>query len=321
MMQATRPVDGQGDVVMSNTSHFSHSIAAPPTPTGSHAGAYASPNPFAPRPSPTPVPVPQYGQHTATHPGFHQGAHHNNVSHHGTPQMGQPPVFPAHQPHQSQPYNGYQPQYNQTPVPVPQHPHHPPPHQMSQPMPGYDPSHRLAPSPARASIAAAPSPGPHAQANAYNPPRPVEVYHVDDALNTKIPLDIREQFQCDEAGRVLFFTQPPLDRPHRGLSADSSNLGHSVRYLADRARQLEDRRQKRKARDQLRHQEESKRQELEKASAENGQAKLIDVAGDVILSWVGMMNRETEKLNAVYNGWSCHDKDIDKVAQAVGPLA
>lgn len=188
-------------------------------------------------------------------------------------------------------------------------------------MPGYDPSHRIAPSPVRTPMAAAPSPGVHVQANAYNPPRPVEVYHLDDALNAKIPQEVREQFQRDEAGRVLFFTQPPLDRPHRGLSSESASLGHSVRYLADRAREREDRRAKRKARDELRQEEERKRQEQEKLAAELDQKQLIDLAGDMFKGWVDSMKKENESLEKAYDGWSCRDKDIDNASKSTPPLA
>ncbi|KAI1207760.1 uncharacterized protein F4807DRAFT_433260 [Annulohypoxylon truncatum] len=319
LMQSARPVDSQGDIMMGNTPHFS-TIPATPTPTPGHAGAYASPHPFVPRPSPTPVPVPPYGNHAgaSAHHNFPvqgvQGAHH--AAHgHSTPQMPQTPHFQAHQPHQPPAYNGFPPQYSTTPIPIPHQPHHAPPHQMNSPMPSYDPSHRLAPSPARPAMAATPGPSGHAQANAYNPPRPVEVYHLDDALNDKIPAEVREQFQRDEAGRVLFFTQPPLDRPHRGLSAESATLGHSVRYLADRAREVEDRRAKRKARDELRKEEEMKRQEMEKAAAEKERLQMIDIASDMFVGWVNDMNKGNEMLKAAYDGWSCRDKDIDAVAK------
>ncbi|XDG04907.1 hypothetical protein ABKA04_004522 [Annulohypoxylon sp. FPYF3050] len=321
LMQSARPTDSQGDIMMGNTPHFS-TIPATPTPTPGHAGAYASPHPFVARPSPTPVPVPQYGNHApaSAHHNFPvqgvQPTHHTAHGHH-TPQMPQTPHFQAHQPHQPPPtYNGFPPQYSTTPIPVPHQPHHAPPHQMNSPMPTYDPSHRLAPSPARPPMAATPGPVAHAQANAYNPPRPVEVYHLDDALNDKIPADIREQFQRDEAGRVLFFTQPPLDRPHRGLSAESATLGHSVRYLADRAREIEDRRAKRKARDELRKEEEKKRQEMERLAAEEEEKKMIDTASDVFLAWIHTMHEGNKVLQATYDGWSCRDKDIDAVAKA-----
>ncbi|KAI1136327.1 hypothetical protein F5Y05DRAFT_390995 [Hypoxylon sp. FL0543] len=322
LMQSARPMDNQGDIVMGNTGHFS-TIPAPPTPTPGHAGAFASPHLFQPRPSPTPVPVPQYTSRAATpgHPGFPiqavQGPHHGP----STPQMAQATHFQPHQPHPPPTYNGFQPQYSTTPVPVPQHPHHAPPHQMNSPMPGYDSSHRLAPSPARPNMAAAPSPGPHGPANTYNPPRPVEVYHLDDALNAKIPREVREQFQHDEAGRVLFFSQPPLDRPHRGLSNESAMLGHSVRYLADRAREVEDRRAKRKARDELRQEEEMKRRESEKLDAEKEKRELANLASNVFAGWVETLNRENEHLKEAYDGWSTNDKEIDAVAKSVSSSA
>ncbi|PGH16103.1 hypothetical protein AJ80_05318 [Polytolypa hystricis UAMH7299] len=66
--------------------------------------------------------------------------------------------------------------------------------------------------------------------NAYipNAPRPVEAFHLSDTANAAIPAEIREQFQRDDQGHVLFFTTPPLDivpRPQQGLQ-------HSLRYLA-----------------------------------------------------------------------------------------
>ncbi|KAI0879833.1 uncharacterized protein GGS22DRAFT_176643 [Annulohypoxylon maeteangense] len=322
LMQSARPVDSQGDIMMGNTPHFS-TIPATPTATPGHVGVYASPHTFVPRPSPTPVPVPPYANHTgaSAHHTFPvqgvqgvQGAHH--VAHnHSTPQMPQTPHFQAHQSHQPPTYNGFPPQYSTTPIPIPHQPHHAPPHQINSPIPNYDPSHRLAPSPARPPMAATPGPSGHAQPNAYNPPRPVEVYHLDDALNDKIPTEVREQFQRDEAGRVLFFTQPPLDRPHRGLSAESATLGHSVRYLADRAREVEDRRAKRKARDELRQQEEKKRQEMEMLATEKERNQMIDVASDMFVGWINDMNKGNEILKAAYDGWSCRDKDIDAVAK------
>ena len=45
-----------------------------------------------------------------------------------------------------------------------------------------------------------------------------------------IPQQVRQQFQCDANGRVLFFTAPPLDTlpPYKEGGAQ----GHSIRYLA-----------------------------------------------------------------------------------------
>lgn len=68
----------------------------------------------------------------------------------------------------------------------------------------------------------------------YKAPIPPEVYALNEQANLSIPPEIREQFQRDEFGRVLFFTAPPMDAP----TADKPGaaLGHSVRYLAARAK-------------------------------------------------------------------------------------
>ena len=78
-----------------------------------------------------------------------------------------------------------------------------------------------------------------------NPPRLVEVYHLSDSANASIPEDIREQFQRDEHGHVLFFTAPPLDvlPPTQPGSA----IGHTARYLAEKIRRKKALEEKRKA--------------------------------------------------------------------------
>ncbi len=79
----------------------------------------------------------------------------------------------------------------------------------------------------------------------YKAPQPVEVYVLNDHANASIPQDIRDQFQRDERGRVLFFTAPPLnvDPP---LSKEGRALGHSARYLAAKAKKEAMRAAKRK---------------------------------------------------------------------------
>jgi chromatin structure-remodeling complex subunit RSC1/2 len=69
----------------------------------------------------------------------------------------------------------------------------------------------------------------------YKAPQPVEVFVLNDHANASIPQDIREQFQRDEKGRVLFFTAPPLNI-EQPLTKDGRALGHSARYLAARAK-------------------------------------------------------------------------------------
>ncbi|KAI9879237.1 MAG: hypothetical protein M1830_009168 [Pleopsidium flavum] len=85
--------------------------------------------------------------------------------------------------------------------------------------------------------------------NAYNPPRPIEVYHLSDAANLSIPEDIREQFHRDEHGHVLFFTTPPLDTLPPAKHGEA--VGHSVRYLAEKAKRIEAIKEKRKREQQV----------------------------------------------------------------------
>lgn len=95
-----------------------------------------------------------------------------------------------------------------------------------------------------------PAPGyqqPYAQPPpGYKAPPPVEVYTLNDHANASIPQDIREQFQTDEKGRVLFFTVPPLN-VSQPLTKDGRVLGHSAAYLAARARREKAKAEKRNA--------------------------------------------------------------------------
>lgn len=80
----------------------------------------------------------------------------------------------------------------------------------------------------------------------YRAPQPVEVYVLPDHANASIPIDVREQFQRDEQGRVLFFTAPPTNDAGF-VKEEGQALGHSARYLAMRAKRDAQRAAKRKA--------------------------------------------------------------------------
>lgn len=92
----------------------------------------------------------------------------------------------------------------------------------------------------------------HSNPSAY-PPRPptntyretplAEAYTLPDAANLSIPPEVRERYQRDELGRVLFFTTPPLHMERDGPR------GHSVRYLAEKARRADAVAKKRKERE------------------------------------------------------------------------
>lgn len=148
------------------------------------------------------------------------GSHGSNV-HSGAPQT---PLYQAQ--------SGYQ--YNNSPTPV----------VLQQNPPAnynhYQGSH-TAPRPAAS--------GSHHHSSGgavYNPPRAVEVYTLGEPANSAIPADIRAQFHHDESGKVIFYTAPPLDI--HPVPREKQTLGHSLRYLADKARSKEEDEKKRKAR-------------------------------------------------------------------------
>ncbi|KAK4960557.1 hypothetical protein LTR10_003453 [Elasticomyces elasticus] len=82
-------------------------------------------------------------------------------------------------------------------------------------------------------------------ASNYRDPAPVEVYTLPDQANLSIPYEVREQYQRDEMGRVLFFTAPPVEVETR---TGCGVRGHSVRYLAEKARRKQTLERKRKVR-------------------------------------------------------------------------
>ncbi|ODH46796.1 hypothetical protein GX48_07128 [Paracoccidioides brasiliensis] len=102
---------------------------------------------------------------------------------------------------------------------------------------------------------------PHLPPNMYNSnaPRPVETFILSDNANAAIPEDIRKQFHCDEKGRVLFFTSPPLDIVP---PVEQTVLGHSLRYLA-----AKEERQKKIEKRKLEQLEEKKEREREREEA------------------------------------------------------
>lgn len=70
----------------------------------------------------------------------------------------------------------------------------------------------------------------------YKAPHPIEVYHLMESANSSIPPEVRQQFQCDDQGHVLFFTAPPLNMISLEEEQQRSLQGHSVKYLAAKAK-------------------------------------------------------------------------------------
>ncbi|KAJ4290961.1 hypothetical protein N0V90_010157 [Kalmusia sp. IMI 367209] len=166
----------------------------------------------SPMPAPTPQPSHVGAAYTPAHPTYH--AH------------SQSPAPFSHQPMPQA--TGYQSITPSLPLSTPQPPAAIPQYATPRPAPSYQQPLIQQP------------PG------GYRAPQPVEVYILPDHANASIPADVREQFQRDEQGRVLFFTAPPANNPGF-VKEDGQALGHSARYLAMKAKRDAQRAAKRKA--------------------------------------------------------------------------
>lgn len=165
----------------------------------------------------------------------------------------------------------------------------------------------MAPTPSIATL-------PHANAHAghvYNVPRAPEVYTLAENVDAAIPKEVREQFQRDENGRILFFTAPPLERPHSRVAEQYTGLGHSIKHLASIKELREERARKRKERDEAlaQEQEANKKQatspdadaERLVESAQQTEAQLLE---KVLLGWAAEMDRGTKQLEEELGpGW------------------
>ena len=130
-----------------------------------------------------------------------------------------------------------------------------------------------------------------------------------DNIDAAIPKEVREQFQCDENGRILFFTGAPLDRPANRVAEAYSQLGHSVRHLASIKQLREERARKRKERDEAlarkraAQEEEAKRQRLaqeqdgnDAATLEQKKAEARELLEKVLRGWAAEIDRGTQLL-------------------------
>ncbi|KAI6755938.1 hypothetical protein HG531_005044 [Fusarium graminearum] len=276
------------------------------------------------RASVLPVPGAMPGDHSARHP---------SISYPGGPSPSPVPYNAHMTPHFQPATPGAQPpQVHQTPVPIPHPPHLGPQPQVSvrpvqyQPQPqhqqaGYaqgfvpnygqpaPPMHQQtpmgthitqaynqAPAPPVARSPMAPTPGmPVQSGNAYNPPRPPEVYALPDNMNDALPRELRQTFQHDSAGRVLFFTAPPLERSHKGISHESAGLGHSVKYLAGRKEWLAEREKKRKERDEKTGDISQKRFENDVVGAHEAGKAIVAQASDAMAMWLEKYDSDTQR--------------------------
>lgn len=236
---------------------------------------------FAPsRPSPTPAPTNHQNSY-----GSHSSVSHSNIS--------QTPHF--------QPQGSYQ--HSSTSTPVTQQPN-------SLANYNHYQGSSTAPRPA------APSSNLHTPHAIYHPPRPIEVYTLPEMAHSAIPADIRAQFHHDEYGRVIFYTTPPLDI--NPIPQDKQDLGHSLKYLADKARLKEEDEKKRKARTadlEIAAGEKLKRM---KANSEGRATWIVSQQVEALGKWKRDMDSGTDDMyKQLYDDNWKEARDLDVVNLAV----
>jgi chromatin structure-remodeling complex subunit RSC1/2 len=224
--------------------------------------------------------------------------HQNSYGSHGSGSHAAAPSTPMYQPQST--YN----QYGPASTPVAQHPN---------PLANYNnyQSHS-APRPAAPASTSHGTPS-----NAYNPPRAVEVYTLPDSANALIPADIRSQFHRDEYGKVIFFTAPPLDV--NPVPEEAQALGHSLRYLADKARKKEADEKKRKAREAELETAAHDRLKRMKTDQEGKKQWLLDQKIKAMNDWAMNMDKGTDDLYKQIHGenWKeMRELDLCKLAVA-----
>ncbi|KAK4099865.1 hypothetical protein N658DRAFT_147231 [Parathielavia hyrcaniae] len=307
----------KANMPMAPTPTYHHHAAATPGPAPSPA--HFQMQHFQPRPVPQPTPhqapvhlqpQPPMPMPMQQHVPQHAGMAQMQPSPHFPPQA-YPPQFAVQQPQQMAP----QPMQYQTPAHI---------------APAFDQHHRpvhQAPSamtPSRPPMAPAPSvaPAPHVHpGQVYNVPRAPEVYTLQDPIDQAIPHEVREQFQRDDHGRVLFFTAPPLSRTARnsnsggngggGVAEQYAGLGHSVRHLASIRQLREERARKRKERDEAleREREASRKRAALKEVSERRERDVEaeregrqEVLRQVMLAWAAEIERGTGVLDEAIGG-------------------
>lgn len=238
-----------------------HSNAPLPSPS---AGPNHGQTPYgqqfvAPRPSASPIPL----THSNSY-GSQGSASHTTIPQ--TPGM-----------YQSQHNYG---QYAPAPSPV---------SQQANPMLNYNNMYQ-----SNASRQVPPSSSHASHGNAYNPPRPIEVYTLADTANASIPADIRAQFHHDEYGKVIFFTAPPLDV--NPIPEEKQTLGHSLRFLADKARNEEEDEKKRKAKESEMQATATERVKRLKSDKEGNKNWILDQKLAALQKWTADMENGTDKL-------------------------
>jgi chromatin structure-remodeling complex subunit RSC1/2 len=152
-------------------------------------------------------------------------------------------------------------------------------------------------------------------ANVYNPPRQSEIYTLSETANSAIPADVRNQFHRDDYGKVLFFTAPPLNIDP--VPEKAQVLGHSLRYLADKARNKEADEKKRKARAARLEEEASERAKRMKIERESMTQFMLDQKAKVFKKLSEDMDRGTDDLYKRLHGENWEEMRKEDTAKLI----
>ena len=138
----------------------------------------------------------------------------------------------------------------------------------------------------------------------FEPPKSAEVFVLYDHVNASIPEDVRNNFHRDSEGRIIWYSAPPVLREKPTLSGGIS--GHSLRYLAKKARDEEILARKRKEREGER--EEEGREKKRKIEEDN--EKLREEAERLLEVGIKLTAEKMQKgTEALYRGMFGHDAD------------
>ena len=129
------------------------------------------------------------------------------------------------------------------------------------------------------------------------------MYRLPENANQLIPEEIRDRFQQDEHGHILFFTSPPVDTlpPIKPGSA----IGHTAKYLAAKHRDKLAAKEKRKAASlpeeegddtALRTKAAAKKVKYEAVDESGLKQKIVDTRTEALQLWVQQLQNSTDRL-------------------------
>jgi chromatin structure-remodeling complex subunit RSC1/2 len=145
---------------------------------------------------------------------------------------------------------------------------------------------------------------------------------MDPQVEASIPKSIRDQFQRDDEGRLLWFTAASRDRSAlNGVAPEYAGLGHSISHLAHIADVREERRRKRKERDEkIAAEEEAKRRSTgaEKRDEEQRRSEEArEAAQSALLEWASEIEKGTKVIEEGLGDWRDEKKVWDEERRAV----